>query len=92
MTGVQTCALPICFPVTIGGNRSWVAAVNGEKVLTSDALFSYQSFKVRPQQMNSIFLPQVSGSHSSVQYDQLLCNVNFQVYAVQNLDRNGLPY
>ena len=28
----------------------------------------------------------------NVAYDQLLCNVNFQVYAVQNLDRNGLPY
>lgn len=77
---------------TQGGYSSWVAAVDGEEVLTSDASFSYQSFKVRPQQMNSIFLPQVSGSHSSVQYDQLLCNVNFQVYAVQNLDRNGLPY
>lgn len=77
---------------TQGGYSSWVAAVDGEQVLTSEALFSYQSFKVRPQQMNSIFLPQVSGSHSSVQYDQLLCNVNFQVYAVQNLDRNGLPY
>ena len=77
---------------TQGGYSSWVAAVDGEEVLTSEATFSYQSFKVRPQQMNSIFLPQVSGSHSSVQYDQLLCNVNFQVYAVQNLDRNGLPY
>lgn len=77
---------------TQGGYSSWVAAVDGEEVLTSEASFSYQSFKVRPQQMNSIFLPQVSGSHSSVQYDQLLCNVNFQVYAVQNLDRNGLPY
>lgn len=77
---------------TQGGYKSWVAAVDGEEVLTSEASFSYQSFKVRPQQLNSIFLPQVSGSHSSVQYDQLLCNVNFQVYAVQNLDRNGLPY
>lgn len=77
---------------TQGGYKSWVAAVDGEEVLTSSSTFSYQSFKVRPQQMNSIFLPQVSGSHSSVQYDQLLCNVNFQVYAVQNLDRNGLPY
>lgn len=77
---------------TQGGYKSWVAAVDGEEVLTSSASFSYQSFKIRPQQMNSIFLPQVSGSHSSVQYDQLLCNVNFQVYAVQNLDRNGLPY
>ena len=77
---------------TQGGYKSWVASVDGEKVLTSSADFSYQSFKVRPQQMNSIFLPQVSGTHCSVQYDQLLCNVNFQVYAVQNLDRNGLPY
>lgn len=77
---------------TQGGYNSWVAAVDGEEVLTDEASFSYQSFKVRPQQMNSIFLPQVSGSRSSVQYDQLLCNVNFQVYAVQNLDRNGLPY
>ena len=77
---------------TQGGYSSWVAAVDGEEVLTDEASFSYQSFKVRPQQMNSIFLPQVSGAHSSVQYDQLLCNVNFQVYAVQNLDRNGLPY
>lgn len=75
-----------------GGYASWVAAVDGEEVLTSSSNFSYQSFKVRPQQMNSIFLPQVSGQHCSVQYDQLLCNVNFQVYAVQNLDRNGLPY
>ena len=75
-----------------GGYASWVAAVDGEEVLTSESLFSYQSFKVRPQQMNSIFLPQVSGHNSSVQFDQLLCNVNFQVYAVQNLDRNGLPY
>lgn len=77
---------------TQGGYKSWVAAVDGEEVLTPSASFTYQSFKVRPQQMNSIFLPQVSGSHPSVQYDQLLCNVNFQVYAVQNLDRNGLPY
>lgn len=77
---------------TQGGYSSWVAAVSGDEVLTSEASFGYQSFKVRPQQMNSIFLSQVSGSRSSVQYDQLLCNVNFQVYAVQNLDRNGLPY
>ena len=50
------------------------------------------SMKVRPQQLNSIFEPQVSGQNCSVAYDQLLCNVNFQVYAAQNLDRNGLPY
>lgn len=72
--------------------QSWSAPLNGWDILTSSGSFSYQSMKVRPQQLNSIFLPQVSGSNSSVAFDQLLCNVNFQVYAVQNLDRNGLPY
>lgn len=72
--------------------RSWSAPLDGWDILTSAGEFSYQSMKVRPQQLNSIFMPQVSGSHSGVAYDQLLCNVNFQVYAVQNLDRNGLPY
>ena len=64
----------------------------GWNVLTSSGAWTYQSMKVRPQQLNSIFEPQVSGQNCSVAYDQLLCNVNFQVYAVQNLDRNGLPY
>lgn len=72
--------------------QSWCAPIDGWDVLTSPGVWSYQSMKVRPQQMNSIFEPQVSGRNCSVAYDQLLCNVNFQVYAVQNLDRNGLPY
>lgn len=72
--------------------QSWVSPLSGWDVLTSSGAWSYQSMKVRPQQMNSIFQPQVSGANSSVSFDQLLCNVNFQVYAVQNLDRNGLPY
>lgn len=72
--------------------QSWSAPLDGYDVLTSSGSLSYQSMKVRPQQLNPIFLPQVSGDHSGVLYDQLLCNVNFQVYAVQNLDRNGLPY
>lgn len=72
--------------------QSWSAPIDGWDVLTSSGAWSYQSMKVRPQQLNSIFEPQVSGRNCSVAYDQLLCNVNFQVYAVQNLDRNGLPY
>ena len=72
--------------------HSWSAPLDGWDVLTSSGTFTFQSMKVRPQQLNSIFLPQVSGTNSGVSYDQLLCNVNFQVYAVQNLDRNGLPY
>lgn len=72
--------------------QSWSAPIDGWDILTSSGSWSYQSMKVRPQQLNSIFEPQVSGQNCSVAYDQLLCNVNFQVYAVQNLDRNGLPY
>lgn len=72
--------------------QSWAAPIDGWDVLTSSGIWSYRSMKVRPQQLNSIFEPQVSGQNCSVAYDQLLCNVNFQVYAVQNLDRNGLPY
>lgn len=72
--------------------QSWAAPIDGWDVLTSSGTWSYQSMKVRPQQLNSIFEPQVSGQNCSVAFDQLLCNVNFQVYVVQNLDRNGLPY
>lgn len=72
--------------------QSWVAPLDGWQVLTSSGAWSYQSMKVRPQQLNSIFVPQVDPTNCSVAFDQLLCNVNFQVYAVQNLDRNGLPY
>jgi hypothetical protein len=72
--------------------QSWCAPLDGWSVLTSAGSWSYKSMKVRPRQLNSIFEPQVSGQNCSVAYDQLLCNVNFQVYAVQNLDRNGLPY
>lgn len=72
--------------------QSWVAPLDGWDVLTSGGAWSYQSMKVRPQQLNSIFVPQIDSVNCSVAFDQLLCNVNFQVYAIQNLDRNGLPY
>jgi hypothetical protein len=72
--------------------QSWAAPLDGWQVLTGTGTWSYQSMKVRPQQLNSIFVPQVDAANCSVAFDQLLCNVNFQVYAVQNLDRNGLPY
>jgi hypothetical protein len=73
--------------------QSWVASIQSSwPQVSGQSSFSYQSFKIRPQQMNSIFEPQISTSNYSLAFDQLLCNVNFQVYAVQNLDRNGLPY
>lgn len=73
--------------------QSWAAPLQGSQVQVSgNSTLSYQSFKIRPQQLNLIFEPQITTTNYSVAYDQLLCNVNFQVYAVQNLDRNGLPY
>lgn len=72
--------------------QAWAAPLGGENLLTRTGLWNYKSMKVFPFQMNSIFLPQVSVSSYSLAVDQLICNVNFQVYAVQNLDRNGLPY
>lgn len=72
--------------------QSWASPLDGWQVLTSAGAWSYQSMKVRPQQLNSIFVPQIDATNCSVAFDQLLCNVNFQVYAVQNLDRNGLPF
>lgn len=73
--------------------QSWVAPLQGSQVQVAGlSSLSYHSFKIRPQQLNSIFEPQITTSNYNVAYDQLLCNVNFQVYAVQNLDRNGLPF
>lgn len=73
--------------------QSWVASIQGSQIqVAGQSSLSYQSFKIRPQQLNSIFEPQITTKNYNVAYDQLLCNVNFQVYAVQNLDRNGLPY
>lgn len=72
--------------------QSWAAPLGGENLLTRTGIWNYKSMKVFPQQLNSIFQPQITTSTYSVAQDQLICNVNFQVYAVQNLDRNGLPY
>lgn len=72
--------------------QAWAAPLGGENLLTRTGYWNYKSMKVFPQQLNSIFMPQVTTSTYSVAQDQLICNVNFQVYAVQNLDRNGLPY
>lgn len=72
--------------------QAWAAPLGGENLLTRTGTWNYKAMKVFPQQLNSIFQPQVTTATYSVAQDQLICNVNFQVYAVQNLDRNGLPY
>ena len=37
--------------------QSWAAPLDGWQVITSSGAWSYQSMKVRPQQLNSIFVP-----------------------------------
>lgn len=51
--------------------------------------FNYHFFKVPPSVLNPIFGLSVD---SSVATDQLLINASFDIKAVRNLDRNGLPY
>jgi hypothetical protein len=55
--------------------QAWAAPLNGYQVLTGSGAWSYQSMKVRPQQLNSIFVPQIDAANCSVAYDQLLCNL-----------------
>ena len=45
--------------------QSWAAPLDGWQVLTSSGAWSYQSMKVRPQQLNSIFVPQVDATNCS---------------------------
>ena len=49
----------------------------------------YAFQKVNPSLCDSIF---GVASDSSVDTDQLLVNVDFDIKAVRNLDYNGLPY
>lgn len=72
--------------------QAWAAPLGGENLVTRTGNWNYKSMKVFPYQLNSIFQPQITTSTYSIAQDQLICNVNFQVYAVQNLDRNGLPF
>ena len=76
-----------------GGLGAWVAPVGHDylsymlSLVTSD--IQYQFYKVRPQVLDPIFSRQVDSTNES---DQFLVNAAFDIKAVRNLDRNGLPY
>lgn len=79
-----------------GGLGSWVAPVDKtyiQKYLNSrsadGASLTYQWFKVNPSVLNPIFTQDVDSTNAT---DQLLVNSSFEISAVRNLDRNGLPY
>ena len=63
--------------------QSWAAPLQGSQVqISGQSSLSYQSFKIRPQQLNSIFEPQITTSNYNLAFDQWLCDVNFKVLAV----------
>lgn len=77
-----------------GGLGAWVAPIDAsylQKYLAVAGIggVEYKFFKVNPAVLNPIFAQNVD---SEVTTDQLLINSNFEITAVRNLDRNGLPY
>lgn len=79
-----------------GGLGAWVAPLDYSYFLRylenndlgRDSL-DYSFFKVNPATLNPIF---VANADSETATDQLLINASFDIKAVRNLDRNGLPY
>ena len=54
MTGVQTCALPICFPVTIGGHNTEEAKMNHGKA----SLKNFENEEYKKQALEKINTPE----------------------------------
>lgn len=81
-----------------GGLDAWVAPIdknyineylNNMGAAVANGAFNYHFFKIPPSVLNPIF---AISADSSVDTDQLLINAAFDIKAVRNLDRNGLPY
>lgn len=78
-----------------GGLGSWVAPIDSTYInrmlssLGGTSSVPYRFFKVHPSILNPIFIQDADENNST---DQLLVNSNFDITAVRNLDRNGLPY
>lgn len=76
-----------------GSLGSWVAPVSDSYInnfLNGQGNgLTYNWFKVNPSTLNPIF---AQDADSSVDTDQLLVNASFDLTAVRNLDRDGLPY
>lgn len=69
---------------------NWVAPFRKLEVSSaSTSLWTYKDFKVDSRIFNDVFAVNVSPSVSS---DQLLCNADFNIKCVRNLDVNGMPY
>lgn len=74
--------------------RNWVVPMDVDYMFGLDEdnrrkVYTYDWFKVNPSIMNTLF---VAAADSNIDTDQLLVNSFFDVKAVRNLDRDGLPY
>lgn len=75
-------------PLTNKYFELYLEALRNDGLNVSDSL-TYQFFKVHPNVLDPIF---DRNADSSVSSDQLWVNAAFDIKAVRNLDRNGLPY
>lgn len=71
--------------------KSWVAPRNSDDFLFDFYPFTWQSFKVSPSSVDSIFLSEAAAD-DTVDSDQLLISAYFDCHAVRNLSVHGLPY
>lgn len=77
-----------------GGLGAWVAPIDNSYLnkyfaIAGVGAVKYKFFKINPSVLNPIF---AQDADSDTTTDQLLVNANFDITAVRNLDRNGLPY
>ena len=61
MTGVQTCALPICFPVTIQ-MQAWLEHLISEGQSLENDVAAYQAAKLAEQQQSTETLQNAQSS------------------------------
>lgn len=80
--------------------HAWVAPLTSSDLISDYSVLgthianrrtSYTTFKVKPQQLNSIFVPQVDRV-GGIDKDQLLVNSFVKCYKVTNLSRSGIPW
>lgn len=84
-----------------GGFSSWVSAFSKNfATRLNSTVFDYQSMKIDPSLLNSIFVSQVGvsshyfkdTSYPAWDDEQLLCKFFFDCKVIRNLSYDGLPY
>ena len=85
MTGVQTCALPICFPVTIagtaGGRVMSLTAVTDDTVTVNVFVYIYRGTTVIP--LGLVNVPLSSGNTNAARFNaDVLDGVNILGFPV----------